>query len=108
MKTLAELYEQLKTLGVPIAYRMFPKGEAPELPYLIYYREGTTGVIAADNTNYYMVPYVILELYYIEHDEQLENAIESILNEMETPFEKYEVFIESEGMSQTGYEISLY
>lgn len=107
MKSLAELYEQLQTLGIPIAYRAFAKGEAPELPYLIYYREGTTGVIA-DNTNYYMVPYVILELYYIEQDEQLENAIESILIEMETPFEKYETYIEDEGMAQTGYEISLY
>lgn len=107
MKTLAELYEQLKTLGIPIAYRAFAKGEEPAFPYLIYYREGTTGVIA-DNTNYYVVPYVVLELYYIEHDEQLESAVESILDEMETPFEKYETYIDEEKMSQTVYEISLY
>ena len=107
MKTLAELYEQLKTLGIPVAYRVFPKDENPELPYLVYYRNGTTSLIA-DNHNYHMVPYIVVELYCEVRDDLLELALEAIFEEMEVPFEKYDVYIEEEQMELVGYDISLY
>lgn len=107
MKTLQELYVQLKALGVPVAYRMFGKNEEPTLPFIVYYRENETSMIA-DNLNYFQVPYVVIELYDLVQNEQLELAIENMLKEHEIPYEKYSTFIESENMELTGYDISLF
>lgn len=107
MKTLGQLYIQLKTLGVPVAYRSFDKGEEPAFPYIVYYRENESSLIA-DNHNYFQIPYVVIELYDLEKNGQLEQALEEILNEHELPFEKYSVYIEEEQMELTGYDISLF
>lgn len=107
MKTLDELYEQLKTLGIPVAYRVFPKDENPTLPFLVFYRDGTTS-LRADNHNFYDIPYVVVELYCETVDELLEIALEAIFEDMELPYEKYQVYIEEEQMELVGYDISLY
>lgn len=107
MRTLQELYTQLKSLGVPVAYRTFGKGEEPPFPFIVYYRENESSLIA-DNHNYFQIPYVTIELYDLERNEQMETAIETMLNEHEIPYEKYSVFIDEEQMELTGYDISLF
>lgn len=107
MKTLQELYIQLKSLGVPVAYRTFAGKEEPTFPYIVYYRENENSLVA-DNHNYFPISYVTIELYDLEYNEQMEQAIEQMLNEHDIPFEKYEIYIEEEKMALTGYEISLY
>ena len=107
MKTLEELYLQLKSLGVPVAYRTFAGKEEPTFPYIVYYRENESSLVA-DNHNFFQIPYVTIEMYDLEHNEQLEQAIEQMLNEHEIPYEKYSVYIEGENMELTGYDISLF
>lgn len=107
MKSLADLYGRLKGLGIPVAYRFFPKDEPPTIPFLVYYRNGTTSLIA-DNHNYFMAPYVVVELYCDVRDDQLEIALEAIFEEMDVPFEKYDAYIEEEELELVGYDISLY
>ena len=49
--TLQKLRELLETLGIPVKYRAFKVGEAPNLPYIIFYKEDNQGTLKADNQN---------------------------------------------------------
>lgn len=106
--TLQEIYQMLSSIitADKVTYRMFPKKEAPELPYIIYF-EGPSNNIAADNQVYVPVMELNIEVYFdleLGKDPVLEKDIEDKLNEYQLVWSKDEEIIDSENMIEVIYQ----
>ena len=99
-----EVFEVLEELSLPIAYDHFAEGESPDPPFLcfLYPRNLPTG---ADNTVYYQLHELDIELYTDAKDPVLEQRMEKLLTEHEMFFHKSEVWIEEEKMYEVLYEV---
>lgn len=107
--TLQSLYSKLKSMqgfSNKVAYRMFSEKEAPALPFIVYYVEQSDNFMA-DGHVYLAKNEVAIELYSDNKDVASEGKIESMLNNENIPWQKYEEYIESEHMYQVVYEITI-
>lgn len=107
--TLAELYTKLNGItgfDKKVAYRAFPVGDAPELPYICYQATQTDN-FNADNAVYEVIQGVDVELYTENKDLTSEAAIESMLDTAEIPWEKYEEYLDDENCYMITYEIEI-
>lgn len=98
----------LKPTGLPLAYREFKpyKGKpVPAPPYLIYFieRENARG---SDDKNFYKKLQVVVELYTAAKSPTLEESVENAIQEFE--FDKYEEYLDSEGMFFVSWEFDIY
>lgn len=101
----ARLYDILRAIGLPVAYSHF--GAAPpELPYLVYFAEGSDN-FAADNTVYYPRTNYQVELYSLRKDVAREALVEAALTANEIFYDKRETWIPSEELYQVVYEIQI-
>ena len=101
-----EVVEVLEELSLPIAYDHFAEGESPDPPFIcfLYPRNIPTG---ADDTVYYQLHELDIELYTDAKDPPLEQRVERLLTEHEMFFHKSEVWIEEEKMYEVLYEVVL-
>lgn len=107
MRTLSEFVENLqKSVDLPIAYHHFKSGQAPELPYLIYYSIGNDD-LKADNINYVKFRQVNVEFYTNKKDVASEEKITSFFDANEIAYDTFESYIEEEKMYEVLYEIIL-
>lgn len=102
--TQAELKARLDASGLPIAYREWPAGEAPPLPWAVYYHT-TTEPFAADGRVYCPMPRYRVELYARRKDPAAEAAMEAAL----APFvwDKAETAVPEEKMTMVSYEFDI-
>lgn len=105
--TLAELRILLDIMEIPVKYRAFKVGEAPSLPYILFYVDNNEGSLKADNYNYAKVQNVTIELYSEEKDIDLEGKIESILDSNHIEYDSYETYLDTEDMYEVAYEITI-
>lgn len=102
--TLEEIKAMLETTGIPVAYRCFPEGVAPPLPFICYLTDGSDN-FAADGVVYHPITRVRIELYTKfkepEYEDKVERALSSIY------WEKHEIYIDSEQCYQIVYEIEV-
>ena len=105
--TLQELRELLETLEIPVKYRAFKVGEAPILPYVLFYKDDNQGTLKADNQNYAKVSNVTIELYSDEKDIVLEEQLESILDTNKIEYDTYESYLDTESMYEVAYEMTI-
>lgn len=101
---LEELKVILETSGLPVAYRAWPEGEAPELPYICYLVTGSSN-FAADGQVYEKILRLQVELYTKFKDEALEDKVEQVLSSF--VWEATEEYIDSEKCYQILYEIEV-
>ena len=104
--TIQALKAVLDRTGVPFAYRKWERGEAPKLPYGVYYA-GPSNPFAADGVVYYSSQRYTLEVYSRDKDPELEARVEAALTQAEIFFEKDEEYLESEHMNEIIYEIEV-
>ena len=107
--TQAELYQALKSIGLPIAYHHFEGTDlnpVPAPPYIVYLF-AYSGDLIADNINYVEISNFQVELYTTKKDLQSEALVQSKLKALELPYSKSETWIESEKMYQVIYQIRL-
>lgn len=107
--TQAELYQALKSLGMPVVYSHFdtdPDNPPPSPPYIAYLFIGNDDFIA-DNVNYKSIDNYQIELYTNKKDLASEKLVEDKLKELELPFTKLEAWIDSEELFQVLYQIQL-
>ena len=104
--TYENVIEMLEEAGLPLAYDHFAEGESPEPPFLIFLFPGTVNVFA-DDTVYQKIDELNIELYTDKKDPETENLIEDILIAHELPYEKSEVWIESEKMYEVLYQTQM-
>lgn len=101
---LMEFKAELEKLEIPIQYRAFASGHAPELPYLIFY-ENDSDNIFADNQNWFDVLNVVCELYADEKDIELETKLQKLFYYNEIEYNSTETFIDSENMYLKAYDV---
>lgn len=101
----AEIKDRLEPCGLPLAYRFFPEGAAPGLPYVVWYIGGETN-FPADGENYYNVKQLTVELYTKLKDPSSEAAVEAALNNLGV-WSKTEEYIDSEKCYQIVYYLEV-
>ena len=101
---LMEFKAELEKLDIPIQYRAFAVGQAPELPYIIFYENDSDNVFA-DNSNWFDVLNVVCELYTDEKDIELETKLQKLLYDLEIQYNSTETFIDSENMYMKAYDV---
>lgn len=109
--TLAELKTALESVNNgafagKVAYRAFPVGAAPELPFICF-METESSNFFADAQVYKKVQGVDIEFYSANKDTVSEEAIEKMLNENLILWDKSEIYIDSQNMLQVVYDITL-
>lgn len=96
----------LKEAGLPLAYDHFAEGESPEPPFLIFLFPDSDNMFA-DNSVYFKISQLNMELYTDKKDPELEEKLEDILTAHEIPWEKSEVWIDSEKMYEVLYQTEI-
>ena len=105
LSDFAAILEQAK---LPVTYRAFKIGDAPDLPYLVYY-ESSPAINAADNTVNHQIKSVTVELAFERKDEDLEERLEELWKSHKLFFEaQEETFIETERLYVKPYTVYLY
>ena len=104
--TYDDITNLLKEAGLPLAYDHFAEGESPEPPFLIFLFPGSDNMFA-DNAVYFKISQLNMELYTDKKDPELEEKLEDILTAHEIPWEKSEVWIDSEKMYEVLYQTEI-
>ncbi|MBT2728396.1 hypothetical protein J7E63_15815 [Bacillus sp. ISL-75] len=107
---LVELKNILEATGYPVAYSHFVESEnypIPAPPFICYLTVYTSN-FSADNSMYFPMQNVQIELYTDQKDLEAESLVENVLNENEIPFASSEAFIEEENLFQKIYEVRLF
>lgn len=102
--TQNELYNLLKSTGLPVAYHHFD--EQPNLPYIVYLFTYSSNFGAEDRV-YQKIDNYQVELYSEKKDLAREQLIENLFDENDIYYDKSETYIESEKMYQVIYEIQI-
>lgn len=107
--TLSQLKSELESVNDgafqgKVAYRCFPVGGAPALPFICI-SETETENFKADGKVYLKRQYVDIELYESYKDPAVEAAVESMLNTNEIVWDKTEQYIDTENTIQVVYEV---
>lgn len=102
--TQAELYQALKSTGMPVAYGSF---SSPVSPPFITYQFAYSSDMIADNQNYVEISNFQVELYTDKKDLAVEKLVQDKLKELGLPYSKFEVWLDDEKLYQIIYEIQL-
>lgn len=104
--TLEQFYKMLQGIELPIAYYAFPEGEAPSLPFLIYF-EMNTDNFAADGIAYHEIKRMAVELYIQRRDLSLEKKIEQTFTENGIFWNKEFTYLDTEKCYEIIYEMEI-
>lgn len=103
---LMEFKGLLETIDIPVQYQSFTVGNAPELPYILWYEDDSDN-FKADNVNYFDVINVIVELYSDNKDIELETKLSKLFYDNEIEYDFNESFISDENMYLKAYEVTI-
>ena len=101
--TEREVFQMVKSIGLPVAYHLFEEGKSPDPPFLVYLYPGTNNFYA-DGTVYQGVNQLDIELYTDKKDLEAEKRVEAVLKKHGFFCEKTETYLESEKMYEVIYE----
>ncbi len=104
--TRKEIRDMISRAGVPSAYYQFSQATAKPPPFICFYYLQNDD-FKADNTNYVHVEELIIELYTDNKDFELEDSLETILNDAGLVYSKTEAFIDSEKMYMETYTMEV-
>lgn len=106
LKELFAILNGIEGFKDKVAYRSFPIGSAPSLPFICYLQTSTNNTFA-DNKTFNVVSGVDIELYTNSKDIESEELIENALNENCIPWNKFEEYIDEEKMYQITYSVEV-
>lgn len=89
-----------------VAYRCFPVGSAPSLPFICYLETSSNNVFA-DNKVHKVIKGIDIELYTQTKDLASEQLVENALNSHCIPWNKTEEYIDTEQCYQITYSIEV-
>lgn len=104
--TYDDIASMINSTRIENAYYQYPEGEAPELPYILFYYPQRDD-FQADDKNYAKVPQLNIELYTKEKDFVTEKVIEDLLEANDLTYDKEEQYIESEKMYEVLYTMEV-
>ncbi len=102
--TLDELQALLSESGLPFTYHHWETPPRP--PYGVFLDSGSDNFMADDRV-YLPVSQIQIEVYARARDQAAEAAVDRVLDEASIPYEKGGVWIPSERLYQTVYEIEV-
>lgn len=103
--THKQIYDLLKTLGIPVAYDHFTSDKNVKPPFVAY-REIAPETFKADSITYYRPYEFEIELVTEKKDVSLEGQIETLLTNNQIPYDvENEVWDEDERIYHNYYEI---
>ena len=101
---LENLKTMLESTGLPVAYRAFPVGQAPDLPFICYLVEYSNN-FDADNRVYHPINHISIELYTEFKNPDTEALVETALKDI--CWEKTEEYLDDERCFEIVYEIEV-
>lgn len=104
--TFKELNTMVKSIGLPSNYYQWPMGNVPALPYILFYYPSRDDFFA-DGVNYAKKTLMNIELYSQEKDFELEEQVETILEENGIAYDKEEQYISDERMYEVLYTMEV-
>lgn len=104
MMTIEELYTQLQTSKLPVAYDHFPAEDCPDPPFVVF-REMGTNNFGADDKVRAKIKRMEIELVTIGKDLDAEQALEKALDF--TFWDMTESYAEDEKVWSTFYTIEI-
>ena len=103
-------YKDIKTIigntNLPNAYFQFREGDAPDLPYLVWYFPAMRPEVA-DNAIHAQISALNIELYTLNKDFATEAAVETVLADAGLIWRKSEACLDDEDMYETLYEMEV-
>ena len=102
--TFAELVAILASTGIPWTYHHWTTPPAP--PYGVYLSVRDNPFFADDQT-YAFTSVILLEVYYLERDTSLDDAVRAALDAAQIPYDTDYTFLESEGLYESIFEIEV-
>lgn len=106
---LEEIFSMLNGINEfngKVAYRCFPIGSAPDLPFICYLETSTNNAFA-DNKVHLVVRGIDIELYTETKDSASEKLVEETLNNRCIPWNKTEEYIDTEKCYQITYSVEV-
>ena len=104
--TYQEVNTIIESIGVPSAYYQFTADTAQPPPFICFYFDGNVDLYA-DNRNYQKVAHLVIELYTDEKDFDLEERVETVLNDSDIAYNRMESYIDSERLYMVTYDTNL-
>lgn len=99
---LEQVYTRLRSTGIPVAYHAFQSRQEP--PFIVYLTDGDNN-FSADGRVYFSAHQICVELYTREKDLSAEAAVEAAFADIF--YTKSQIFIDSEGIYETIYEMEV-
>lgn len=104
--SIDEIKQMLDEMGIEYRYHHFETEDAIAPPFLIWILPESNNFMA-DGITYRGIQELDLELYTDNKNFVLEKTVENILNIHEIPWNKKEIYIESENMYEVLYEMEV-
>ena len=98
--------EIMEAIQLPFAYDHFAEGEGPDPPFSCFLLPGSDN-FPADGRVYFKATMVHIELYTDLKDPELEQRVETVLDERGIFYDKTEVWIESEKLYEVLYTFEM-
>jgi hypothetical protein len=96
----------LEEAGLPLAYDHFAEGESPDPPFLVFLYPGSDNMFA-DDTVYKKIDELNIELYTDKKTRKQKPRSRTSLISHDLPYEKSEVWIESEKLYEVLYQTQI-
>lgn len=100
--TYKEVATVIGSIGVPFTYYQFPDGTGQGCPFICFFFSDSND-LAADGTNYQKIRTLNIELYTDNKDFELEDTVESVLNNNGIVYDRTESYLDSEHMFMVVY-----
>lgn len=106
LSSVRTIISEISTFQNKVAYRAFPVGKAPKLPFVCYLATDTDN-FDADNRVYQVIQNVDVELYTEKKDPDVEKRLEAAFDANCIPWDKTETWLDDEQCYEILYEISI-
>lgn len=106
LNKLKKILESIPGFENKVAYRAFPVGKAPKLPFICYLQTGTNNFFA-DNKVYRTAKEVDIELYSQLRDEISEELIEEALYNNNITWTKSIEYLDDEKVYEVIYTVEV-
>lgn len=104
--TYKEVSQMIAGIGLPYAYDHFEEGNASPPPFICFLYSDSND-FAADNVNYQKIRPLTIELYTDNKDFEVEQLVETVLNNADLYYSRSEVYIDSERMYEVIYQTEI-
>ena len=104
--TYQEIMTMMQETGLPFAYDHFAEGESPDPPFAVFLFPSSDN-FGADGLVYVKINQLRIELYTDYKQPDIENNVETVLDQHGLFYDKAEVWIASERLYEVAYTMEV-